>query len=136
MTVADTRTQVILVVSHHLGGDANCSGSVLYNGWHTLREGPIYLMGYNPGGNPDQITTKIIESLEELPENHCAYEDEKWTLRGTELPKGEHPHQKRVKALAGLLGLDIRTVFAVNAIFQRSPTASSLTEASEYWERC
>lgn len=136
MTQKDIRSHVISMVRSHLGELAHNSGEVLYNGWDTLREGPVYLMGFNPGGMPELIPTSILDSLKNMSDGHCSYEDDVWEWRGIDLPAGQHPHQKRVKVLAELLNLNIRSVFAANAIFQRSGEANTLRGALGLWEKC
>ncbi len=70
---------IIIEVSRLLGEDAK--GSVLCNGWNTLCPNHgLYIMGFNPGGDPDKIKTSVVDSLRDvkLKSNHCAYEDECW----------------------------------------------------------
>lgn len=136
MVQRDIFSHIDLKVRSCLGQLAKLPGGVLYNGWDSLREGPVYLMGFNPGGNPEQISTSILDSLNGTSDGHCSYEDEAWEWGNVILPQGQHPHQKRVKNLAELLNLKIRSVFAVNAIFQRSEKANTLKGSLELWEKC
>jgi hypothetical protein len=46
---------------------AGRSGRVLYSAAETLRPGPLYLLGLNPGGNPAVETETVAESLASLP---------------------------------------------------------------------
>ena len=96
------RDGVIQSVVAHLGPIATQSGTVLYNGWSTLRPGPLYVMGLNPGGDPIGHQS-ILESLNSVAEDHCAYKDECWghpQVYGL----GQSPHQKGVCELVSLLG--------------------------------
>lgn len=139
----DIRDRVISEVRKHLGDNSNKSGAVLYNGRGTLcksNEG-LYIMGFNPGGDPDKIETSVVKSLEDLKENHCAYEDECWKKNcPKDCQNKEHfgikPHQKKVKLLAEILGYDIRNVFAVNAIFIRSKSQGNPQESLEIFKKC
>ena len=125
---------IIQSVVAHLGSVAKHSGTVPYNGWNTLRPGPLYIMGLNPGGDP-QRHQSIPASLNSVPEEHCAYKDECWGHPRVYGP-GQSPHQKRVCDLVSLLGVDISTVFSANAIFVRSKGRASLGDSSSLWEKC
>ena len=136
------RDRVISAVRQHLGDDSNKSGDVLYNGWDTLRpSNGLYIMGFNPGGDPTQIETSVVESLEKLNDNHCSYKDECW---GKSCPKdcrnkehfGIKPHQKRVKHLAKVFGYEVEEVFAANAIFIRSKTQGHLQKNPDLFKKC
>jgi len=39
----------------------------LYSGSQTLRRGPIYLLGLNPGGNPNEHKDTVRDRLKDLP---------------------------------------------------------------------
>ena len=136
----DIRDRVISAVSRHLGDDSNKSGDVLYNGWDTLRQSNgLYIMGLNPGGKPDEIKTSVVDSLTELKDNHCSYEDECWRKSCQDCRNKEHlgqsRHQSRVKQLAQVLGYNnIREAFAANAIFIRSKNQGDIQESS--FEKC
>jgi hypothetical protein len=97
------------------------SGSVLYSSYETLRPGEFYLLGLNPGGDPDkQKEDTIRKHLESLPGNtKNAYIDEYWEpyRKGEE---GEAPLQKRLYHLFNKFGCDIKNVCASNLIFLRS----------------
>ncbi len=56
------------------------SGRVLYSGAHTLRRGPMYLVGLNPGGDPTTHNDTVGSSLRVMLERtENAYLDESWT---------------------------------------------------------
>src|SRR2546422_10272660 len=75
----------------------DCSGSILYSAASTLRAGPIYLLGLNPGGDPKKHRT-VRHALESLPSKvKNAYLDEVWERH--EHP-GQAPLQRRVQWLA------------------------------------
>ena len=101
------------------------SGNVLYSAARTLRPGPLYLLGLNPGGDPNKHET-IEEALDRLPSKESnAYVHETWERHGD---PGQAPLQRRVRWLARQLGLDVEGVCAANLIFARSRDAS----ASDY----
>jgi hypothetical protein len=118
-----TAIESIVAAGHeHLSSVINRSGEILYSGAHTIRRGPIYLLGLNPGGDPNAHRKTILYHLENLPskvENH--YLDQSWggALAGT------RPLQRRVQWLARSLGQDLRNVCASNLIFVRSVDARS-----------
>lgn len=95
------------------------SGEVLYSGAATLRQGDVYLLGHNPGGdaNSSHLPT-VARSLRELPTKRInSYLDTKWTGRAT--------LQRRVIWLLERLGLNPRRVSASNLIFARSRDVAS-----------
>ena len=103
---------------------AHRSGRILYSGAHTLKTGPIYLLGLNPGGNPDTHNDTVSSSLAELStRTDNAYLDESWQYRGRPYRIGESPLQKRVCWLLIQLGQNARNVCASNLIFTRSKSA-------------
>src|SRR3972149_3391003 len=78
------------------------SGGIFYSGRSTLVEGDFYLMGLNPGGNPQKIKGTIDESLkqwkDEKDSTWSAYLDENWlTDDKDEEKKGKARHQLRVR---------------------------------------
>ena len=104
-----------------LASIASRSGRVLYSAASTLKPGPIYLLGLNPGGDPATHHDTVSESLEELPERHLnAYLDESWAGQ----PVGCSRLQRRVCWLVQQLGLSVRSVCASNLIFIRSGDSS------------
>ena len=97
------------------------SGRVLCSAAETLRPGPVYLLGLNPGGDPSIHAETVADSLAELPfRKENAYLDESWRGR----PNGESLLQRRVQWLLTQLGLAVRDVCASNLIFIRSIDAT------------
>lgn len=139
MNPPDIRGMVKSVVKQHLGVEAGQSGAVLYNGWDTLRSNNgLYIMGFNPGGDPDKIKTSVMESLE-ISDNYCSYWDECWRKSCQEDCKehrGGSRHQERVRSLAQVLGCDIRETPAVNAVFLRSKNQNDLDASWELFKKC
>jgi hypothetical protein len=113
---------IVAAGRQHLASILDRSGEILYSGARTLRPGPIYLLGLNPGGDPRAHLKTLRYHLENLPskvENH--YLDQSWGGR----PAGGRPLQQRVQWLARALGQDLRDVCASNLIFVRSVDAKS-----------
>lgn len=135
----DIRYVVSSAVKRHLGEDVNKPGAVLYNGWDTLRSNNgLYIMGFNPGGDPNKIKTSVLESLE-IRDNYCSYWDECWRESCQEDCKEHHGmsrHQERVRSLAQVLGCDIRETPAANAIFLRSKSQNDLDSSWELFKKC
>ena len=130
------REALISAVEKHLGEHAKRSGAVLYNGWSTLRRGNVYLMGFNPGGDPATIPQTVIQSLREMKDEYCSYTDEEWSGENRKYSNRGHPHQRRVQTLVEVMGCDIRHVFAANAIFVRSRSKDDLADAIRLWHKC
>jgi len=93
------------------------SGEILYSGSQTLRRGPIYLLGLNPGGNPNEHKDTVRDRLKDLPSKRRNNYLVNWGGR----QPGAHPLQRGVQWLAAELGVRIEDVCASNLIFVRSP---------------
>ncbi len=113
------------------GIDLDKSGAVLYNGWSTLSERTLYVMGLNPGGDEkDHLDNTIRKSLIERCWQYSAYEAECWGS----FCRGKSPHQMRVKRLCAMFGCSPVDVFAANAIFVR--TCNSRRIDPSLWAKC
>jgi hypothetical protein len=93
------------------------SGAVLYAGASTLRPGPVYLLGLNPGGSEG---ASLRDSIAASRREHNAYLDEQWAPGGHLQPMGQSTLQRRVQKLCSQMGLDTRDVPASNLVFTRS----------------
>lgn len=104
------------------------SGYVLYSSADSLKPCPIYLLGCNPGGSPDdQAEATVRASIGALPAKTMNnYLDEAWAATHKSWSKGEAPLQKRVVWLLEQLGLVPRTVPCSNLIFVRSAEIAGL----------
>ena len=124
----------VVAARHHLAPILNRSGNILYSSAETLRPGPVYLLGLNPGGNPDdprhreQTIGSTLDVLHSKRENE--YLDVSWRERGVRRPAGQAKLQRRVRRLAEMMGLNLQTVCSANLLFARSTTA----ENSDYSE--
>lgn len=120
------------------GGYLQKSGATLYSAPTTLRPGPVYLLGTNPGGSDDEKKT-IAASLDALPsQTENSYLHEIWDTRpDREVNRGQAPLQLRVKALLeDGLGLKTEDVCAANLVFQRTARIAGLnfwTAADACW---
>lgn len=92
------------------------SGEVLYSGSQTLRRGPIYLLGLNPGGNPDDHKQTVRDRFKELPSRRWNSYQVSWAGR----KPGTHRLQRGVHWIANELGVKLEDVCASNLIFIRS----------------
>ncbi len=101
---------------------AHESGKVFYSGRAAFSgKAPLYIVGINPGGNPEEHTTETVENhthqvLTEFPNNWSAYRDEVWNGK----PPGIYGMAPRILHLLRQLGLDPGCVPASNLIFVRS----------------
>lgn len=128
-------------------------GAVLLSGAVTLKPSPVYVMGLNPGGDPDQITRSIIDSITP-PDGTSAYTHECWQPRcmepqpcrhmmadGRTRPDALVRHQRNMIALAAALQSEPARLFSANAIFARSSRRSTLRQQTgldlaEWWQAC
>jgi hypothetical protein len=92
-------------------------GAVLYSGSNTLKRGPVYLLGLNPGGAEGAT---LRDSIEACRRQHNAYLDEQWSPGGHLQPKGGATLQRRIQQLCAAMGYDTRAVPASNLVFTRS----------------
>lgn len=112
----------------HLAPILDRSGNVLYSGVETLRPGAVYLLGLNPGGDPDDDIRRaqtIGDTLANLPTKYeNEWLDKSWRRAGLRTPPGKAALQLRVQALLRGLGLEPREVCSANLIFARSRAAA------------
>ena len=96
------------------------SGAVLYSSNRTLAPGRYYLMGLNPGGDPQgESVGQSLRSL--LVYEGNAYLDEDWSTPRKTYGVGRAPLQRNVQLLGdAILSVGVRTVCAANLIFCRS----------------
>lgn len=98
------------------------SGAVFYSGRDAYEKpSPVYLIGVNPGGDPDALAHATVEEhlrrTAEGPARYSAYRDEVWSDRHAE---GQAPYQRRVVHLCRRLGIDPADLPASNLVFARS----------------
>lgn len=120
-------------------GLAKESGKALYSGIATLAPGRIYLLGWNPGGDPDKEDGSVEDHFHRLANEQPdwnEYLDATWTSHGRPCAPGEAPMQKRVCNLLDGIGLSVRTVCASNVIFARSRTTQHLKTPWDLAARC
>lgn len=108
---------------HQLAPILDMSGRVLYSAAETLKPYPLYLLGHNPGGSPENPAFDTIRSsLDLLPSKTTNnYLDESWA--GCDV--GRSRLQTRVCGLLEALGHEPRDVPASNLVFVRSRDAGT-----------
>ncbi len=108
------------------------SGALLYSSYDTLKsnaikEGKIYLLGTNPGGNPEKDNMPTIEDhLRDIPKKKNEYNEYKCGEWIKEEP-GKHKIQIRVQSLMESLNLDITKICASNLIFKRTSNLNKMS---------
>ncbi len=106
------------------------SGQVLYSGASTLRKGEVYLLGLNPGGDPNNPALMTIrQSLDGLVSDDLTASGvlkSEWNSYVHATWKGRDTLQRRILWLLAQLGLDPLGVAASNLIFPRSRNEKSL----------
>lgn len=120
-------------------GLADLPGAFLYSDRSTLVPGKIYMLGYNPGGDPEVETNtpKVhLQYLQSLDRDHNEYLDGVWYPGGRRCGAGDAPLQRRVQRLLKGVGLNVRSVCASNLIFVRSRDQARLSGASRLAEKC
>jgi hypothetical protein len=120
-------------------GLADRPGKLLYSGIGTLCVGKVYLLGFNPGGDPDIENASSAADLANRaaqPSDWNEYIDGRWAPRGHVRRQGTAPMQRRVVHLLEQLGLPTRSVCASNLIFARSRDSSELSDKAQLAEQC
>jgi hypothetical protein len=139
-----------LVITHLDRGDAaepwsEQHGAVLYSDLASIRSGPFYLLGINPGGQAHEGAP--IRKRLHAPRGTNSYADECWTCSSSPCehidpetghlrPEARISMQKRVCDLIGALGVAPRDLPSVNLAFARSPELAKLPKAREWFRRC
>lgn len=100
------------------------SGRFLYSSISTLQPGMFYLLGYNPGGNPNEVTTSLKDEFDTWGvSNANAYLDEVWNRSPY---AGCSLYQRNVQNLCKALMIDTRNICSSNLYFTRSISAATL----------
>ena len=108
---------------------ADRPGRLLYSGLGTLCPGRLYMLGDNPGGDPDAESDSPrthLEALVRRSPDWNEYISGVWKPRGRVCAAGEAGMQRRVRDLLTNLGLPTQTVCASNLIFVRSQVSDGL----------
>ena len=133
--------RLLQLIDQMPGDFANLPGEVFSTGALAMAPGDLYVVGLNPGfGN---VYPTIRDHVAEWSlESFSAFTDQCWNercwntdCRGLQVDarctcqRGTHPHQIAVRRIVERArpGLDIRSVFATNAIFARSHSADSFS---------
>lgn len=137
--MADATTVATLVALLERQGLADTPGRLLYSGIGTLAPGQLYMLGYNPGGDPAAESDSARDHLLKLQSRSVywnEYVDGQWRPGGRLCRPGEAPMQLRVRQLLRAIGLPVRTVCASNLILVRSRHAADLAGATGLADRC
>jgi hypothetical protein len=128
-----------LIAKLQATGLADMPGKLLYSGIGTLCPGKIYLLGWNPGGDPSIESQSIRDHLLKLAQERSdwnEYLDEGWRVRRRMYAPSDAPMQRRVSNLLTGIGLPVRAVCASNMIFARSSVSEHLVNPAELSRRC
>src|SRR3954464_9105949 len=122
----DQVSTFVEMAKHRLKPILSESGKVIYSAASTVDRGDLYLMEYNPGGDPQLNLGTIRESLQKLEDgkDDNDYCDEVWSP----YPQGGHPLQRNVKVLFHYIEKDLRTTCASNLIFERTRRAKHVNK--------
>jgi len=124
--------EIILEIKNHLrkAGILHRPGRVFYSSYHTIREGPFYILGFNPGGSSEHENNTIEKDLEDRNKHnptYNAYLDETWYRRNSKtgkpelIERGQDFLQKGIQCLfREIFKYDLRKVCASNLIFVRT----------------
>ena len=52
------------------------SGSIFYSSYETIKPSDVYLMGFNPGGDPNNINETVGQSIANFPFAHSVYSEQ------------------------------------------------------------
>lgn len=115
------------------------SGKVFYSGRNAFSQNAdLYILGINPGGDPDEQSLETIEwntkkVLNDEPNDWSAYRDESWQ----DAPPGTWGMQPRVLHLFKKLGCEAGNIPASNVIFARSKREGDIkSEAKNLIREC
>jgi len=120
-------------------GLADRPGRLLYSGIGTLVPGQVYMLGYNPGGDPyaeSESPKAHLEQLARQSPDWNEYADGRWRPGGRLYAPGDAPMQRRVRHLLTGVGLPVRTVCATNLIFERSREVGNLKQRALLAKKC
>lgn len=153
--IFDLKTKLLNVLQSALGDGANLPGEVFSSGLDTLRDGPLYVLGLNPGGGSSYLSvgehvrtwnlTKYSAFYDQCWNRDC-WDRDSYGRQNTltcNCERGKDKHQKAVidTVRCMLPGVNLRTVFATNAIFMASRDADSFQNETklslqEAWNVC
>lgn len=128
-------------------------GAVLLAAISCIRPANAYVMGLNPGGDPQEIPGPLINALAPA-EGTGGYTHECWQPKcpggsdcthmaadGSTKPEALVKHQRSMASLASALGEMPETLCSANAVFGRSSSKVKLKAQtgytlSEWWQAC
>ena len=110
-------------------------GAVLFSGWDTLVKGDFYMMGFNPGGDPEWVAgdgpndeQTIGASLKRDKPCYNDWTDAHYGPGGT-----FSPLQTRIKSVLDALNAVPGKTFSTNALFTRARVTHAVKEPWQLW---
>ena len=126
-----TWTETIAQIAPMLSPIAHLPGRILMSGSDTVRQGDLYVMGLNPGGQFTQnppVNETIGFTLVEARQCWSYLDDKPETSAASAL-------QARVKGVLQALGKDPKSTLLTNAIFVRAADVEELKAIGlDYWQ--
>lgn len=148
-----TRDELRREIRLHLTGPMQRTpGSVLYTPLSNVKPAAVYIMGLNPGGDPKDCPTAIIDNIAP-PEGQSGYTHECWKKHcrepqpcshlenGRIRPEAEVKHQRHMRQIAQALEIPLIQLVCCNAIFAKSESLTKLKpqtglNAMAWWSSC
>ena len=117
-------------------GLASLPGTLLYSGFSTVQPGPLYFLGYNPGGDAAVESDTIASRLQARGDETNEYLDTSWAPGGIARAAGQADLQRRACYFLKGLGLSPRSVCASNVVFARSTSLKTLGQGHVLAANC
>ncbi|MBV8458885.1 MAG: hypothetical protein JO122_19995 [Acetobacteraceae bacterium] len=123
-------------------------GAVLYSDLASIRPGRFYLMGMNPGGDPDAPGCPPIRHNLYADRGTNHYADQCWDCAAPNIcphldpatqrvrPEERQQMQRRVCDLIAALGVKAQKLLSTNLVFHRTRQARDLPNWHEWCNRC
>jgi hypothetical protein len=139
---ADVQQEILEMLDRSPAGIGNLPGEIFSSGIEAVSKGELYIAGLNPGGGLSYPALR--EHVKGWSwSNYSAFLDQCWKKScwdadcyGLQLnanctcARGTDPHQRAVQRIVAraAFGLDLRRVFATNAVFVKSDSGDSFPE--------
>ncbi|MBB1288832.1 hypothetical protein H5085_10530 [Pseudoalteromonas sp. SR43-6] len=122
MDIGIKKEQLLGIATQQFGHLYNRFGEGIYSSHETLREGDVYLLGLNPGGEGHTLLGDFMSKT--LTRTDNSYLDEIWVNgQSSKYKKGSAPLQKRIQGLLEGLNQNVADVCASNLIFTTSKSS-------------
>ncbi|HQS10451.1 MAG TPA: hypothetical protein PLK13_16645, partial [Xanthobacteraceae bacterium] len=101
-------------------------GKLLYSSRDSLKRGDLYVLGFNPGGDPNVERENVLEDLLRTPSSQWnEYINGSWRLRSKTYLAGQQPRQLRIRSFFSEIDCNLSKIFCSNLFFFRSKSISS-----------